>query len=178
MASLAVSWWQEVPHWSPRARTEGYLRSAGLLKREQLALSGAPSYLDRGHWSEVLVLQVFDATPSSEVRPTWARLAEAFGRAVKQDPALGEAMLASFRLGGRVVARRYVRRVVEGTKPQPTPEDLKARQAQERKLATLRRYEQATAKLAEHERLLKMEQRLVAKWRGKVRRYERKGCKP
>lgn len=173
MARLNDRWWLEAPHWAPRVRTEGYLARIGLLKREQRNLSGDAAYTQRGHWAEVLVLQVYFATASLPSY-SWIRTCHAFGRLVKLNPDLGEAMVSAFRLGGRHAARLYIQQLLRPPAPKPTPEEAKAIRASRTQALLQRRYEEAEAKLAEHERLLKMEQRLVRKWRRKVRRYERK----
>lgn len=167
-------WWLETPHWAPRQRTEEYLERVGLLKREEAGKLTSGPHDERTHWCEVLVLQAYPMVGGKRTSSHWTRLCEKFGRAVKRDPELGEAMLTSFRLGGPAAVRAYVKGVVE-PKPEPlSPEEQAAKRKGETAKVVARRRATAEAKLAEHLRLLRMEEKLVTKWRRKVQYYARK----
>ena len=164
-----MRWWQESWHYAPRARTEGLLSRCGMLRTEQPSLTGGSSET-RTHWAERLVLRVWSPVSDKKHRPFLAKYCEQFAYKIKADPSLGEALCALHSLSGDAAVRAWVREQVQV----PAPPKPRAERAQE---LVARRAKEAIDRLARYERGLKAYQRLVKKWRGKVRYYARKGIK-
>ncbi len=160
--STRNDWFAWSIYWEDVQRRRLLLSKYGMLSR-----LGEP-------WADVLANKLWPKDRYSK-RNGFHRLAERFAKAVKEDSSLGEALDATWRMGGNPKSCwQLIIATVQPEKKLTDEEKLEARKAGAQR-ALERRVKHAQEMLAKHQAKLAIEERLVAKWGRVVRRYEREG---